>query len=46
MLRGIGEQEMEGLDSTILQLFGFKDPVVLAKVVAGIRSYIRNKPHM
>jgi len=45
MLRRLGEKEMEGMDSTILQLLGFKDPIVRARVVAGIRSYIRNKPH-
>ncbi|KAK4524488.1 hypothetical protein GAYE_SCF03G2389 [Galdieria yellowstonensis] len=45
MLRRLGEEEMEGMDSTILQLLGFKDPIVRARVVAGIRSYIRNKPH-
>jgi len=44
MLRGVGEQELEGMDSPILQQLGFKDPILT--VVAGIRSYIRNKPHM
>ncbi|KAK4527100.1 hypothetical protein GAYE_SCF34G5022 [Galdieria yellowstonensis] len=46
MLRRLGEEEMEGMDSTMLQLLGFKDPIVRARVVAGIRSYIRNKSHM
>jgi len=44
-LRGLGEEEMEEIDSSILQELGFKDPIVRFKVVAGIRSYIRNKPH-
>ncbi|KAK4526790.1 hypothetical protein GAYE_SCF28MG4707 [Galdieria yellowstonensis] len=46
MLKVMIEEDMMGVDTAVLERLGIEDPAIRLRVVAGIRSYLRNKPHM
>jgi len=46
MLKVMIEEDLMGVDTAVLERLGIEEPAIRLKVVAGIRSYMRNKPHM
>jgi len=46
MLKVMIEEDLMGVETAVLERLGIEDPAIRLRVVAGIRSYIRNKPHM
>jgi len=46
MLKVMIEEDLMGVDTAVLERLRIEDPAIRLRVVAGIRSYMRNKPHM
>jgi len=46
MLKVMIEEDLMGVDTAVLERLGIEDPAIRLRVVAGIRSYMRNKLHM
>ena len=46
MLKVMIEEDLMGVDTAVLERLGIEEPAIRLRVVAGIRSYMRNKPHM
>jgi len=46
MLKVMIEEDLMGVDTAVLERLGIEDPAIRLRVVDGIRSYLRNKPHM
>jgi len=42
-LRRLTEEELEGMNSNVVRRLGIEDTTLRAKVVSGIRFYVRNK---
>ncbi|KAK4528176.1 hypothetical protein GAYE_SCF53G6111 [Galdieria yellowstonensis] len=43
MLKVMNESDLEGMDSNVVRRLGIEDTTLRAKVVSGIRFYVRNK---